>query len=68
MKDMSRSTPEKNKAIVLLKKAEMPMNEIIRAFGGNDRGSDKFNFYRVWRRDKDKYNLPKVGDNKNNLS
>jgi len=59
---------EKNKAIVLLKKAEMPMNEIIRAFGDNDRGSDKFNYYRVWRRDKDKYNLPKVGKKDENNS
>ena len=47
---------EKNKAIVFLKKIGMPMKEIVRAFGE----TDKRNFYRVWYRDKDKYNLPKI--------
>ena len=42
---------EKNKAIVLLKKAGMPMNEIVRVF----KGTDKRNFYRIWHRDKNKY-------------
>ena len=42
---------EKNKAIVLLKKAGMPMKEIVRAFGE----TDKRNFYRTWHRDKNKY-------------
>ena len=55
---MSHPTFEKNKAIVLLKKVGMPMNEIIRAFGDDDRGSKKWNYYRVWRRDKNKYLLP----------
>lgn len=53
---------EKNKAIVLLIKVGMSMNDIVKAFGK----TDKRNFYRVWYRDKDKYHLPKVGDNKNN--
>jgi len=42
---------DKNKAIVLLKKAGMPMKAIMRAFGE----TDKRNFYRVWYRDEDKY-------------
>ena len=46
---------EKNKAIVLLKKAGMSMNGIVRTFGE----TDKRNFYRVWYRDKGRYNLPK---------
>ncbi len=46
---------EKNKAIVLLRRAGMPMNEIIRAFGDDDRGSAKRNYCRVWQRDKNKY-------------
>lgn len=45
---------EKNKAIVLLRKAGMPMNEIVKAFSGKD----KRNFYRVWHRDYNKYFLP----------
>lgn len=44
---------EKNKLIVLLKQAGMPMNEIVRAFNE----TDKRNFYRVWHRDKGKYSL-----------
>ena len=48
---MSQENVEKNKAIVLLKKAGMPMKEIQRAF----EMKDKRNLYRVWYRDKDKY-------------
>lgn len=46
-----KENPQKNKAIVLLKKVGMPMKEIVRAFDE----PDKRNFYRVWYRDKDKY-------------
>ena len=56
---MSRENVEKNKAVVLLKKAGMPMREIVRAF----REKDKRNFYRIWYRDKDKYFI-KNGNNK----
>jgi len=53
-----KENPDKNKAIVLLKKVGMPMKEIVRAF----EKSDKRNFYRVWRRDKNKYFI-KNGNN-----
>ena len=57
---MSRPTNiEKNMAIVLLKKAGMPMRQVVKAFGE----IDKRNFYRIWYRDKDKYFI-KNGNNK----
>lgn len=48
-----KANEDKNKAIVLLKKAGMSMKAIARAF---DEG-DKRNLYRIWRRDKDKYKV-----------
>jgi hypothetical protein len=45
----------KNKAIVLLKRAGMAMEEIARAFGEQGKPDDKRHIYRIWKRDKDKY-------------
>ena len=50
---MRPQNTEKNQAIVLLRKAGMPMRVIMRVFGK----TDKRNFYRIWYRDKDVYFL-----------
>lgn len=55
------SNSYKNKAVVQLRKMGWTFYALQKAFGMKD----KRNLLRVWKRDKNKYHLPKVIDNNN---